>query len=457
MRTLYYDCFAGISGDMNLGAMLDLGVDKNALVSELQKLNVGGWQIRVTSDSRRGIFGTKAEVIISDKSEHICDYLPHLKDSDQARETEDNKQNLLPCEGAHSHSHAHAEAPSCDVGSEHTHAHTHCHENLQHHHAKHEHRHFSEIKKIIESSAISERAKALSLKIFQKIAEAEAKVHNTDVDKVCFHEVGALDSIIDIVAAGICADLLGVDKFACSEIELGGGTVRCAHGLMPVPAPATAEILRGIAVKLNGAKHEATTPTGAAIVAGLCEEFNAKLEGKIIASGTGIGGRDPEEIPNILRVHLIESGEKSEAKCEKMFVLESNIDDMTAEEISRLCERLFEAKAADVWQEAISMKKSRLASKVCALASAENLRPVLDCFFKDSSTLGIRACEVDRYFLDRKIELHDTSLGKVAFKFAKFGGIVKSKPEFEDCKRIAIEKSMPLSKVEEILKNEARD
>ena len=515
MKTLYYDCFAGISGDMNLGAMLDLGVDKNTLLGELQKLNVGGWQIKVSRDSRRGIFGTRAEVLLEEGEG--ADAAACAKGAEKSRSCEGAEARAKEGEGSHAHEHAHEHSNSC--GKEHSnfcgdgHAHEHsnpcevehrrehehscecehphehehfckdehehscsgahahsfecshehehsdsCNAKARHNlHSKHEHRHFSEIKKIIESSAISERAKALSLKIFQVIAEAEAKVHNAKVDDVCFHEVGALDSIIDIVAAAVCADLLGIDKFACSAIELGGGTVRCAHGLMPVPAPATAEILRGLPVKLNGTSHEATTPTGAAIVAGLCENFGGKLEGKILASASGIGARDPRELPNILRVYLIESGEEPEVKSEKMSVLEANIDDMTSEEISHLCERLFAAGASDVWQEAISMKKSRLAAKVCALASAENFGPLLKCFFENSSTLGIRASELERYFLERRLEVRDTSLGKVAFKFAKFGASAKLKPEFEDCRRIAIEKSMPLSRVVEIVKNEARD
>ena len=400
MRTLYYNCFAGISGDMNIGAMLDLGVSQEALIAELKKLNLEGWSLRVTKDSRCGIFGTKAEVVLED----------------------------------------------------------HCHEEHHHHHGQHcghSHRHYADIKKIISDSGLSLRAKDFTNKIFAKVAEAEAKVHNKNIDEVAFHEVGALDSIIDIAAAGICADLLNVDKFVSSPIELGGGTVHCAHGIMPVPAPATAEILKSAPVKLNGAPHEATTPTGAAIIAALCDSFSAKCEGAILASGTGIGGRDTKELPNILRVHLLEEG-SGILPCEKMFVIESNIDDMTPEELSYFCETLFDAGASDVWQQAISMKKSRLATMVCALSSAGAFDKLLECFFKNSSTLGVRVFDCDRYFLNRRSESFESSLGRLNFKVSDSFGREKSKPEFEDCRRIAKEKSIPLSEVLRIVRNERK-
>lgn len=423
MKTIYYDCFAGISGDMNLGAMVDLGADKDALVSELEKLGIGGWKIEFSKDGRGGIFGTKAQVVL-DGHEHTHD-APHPHAHEHA-----------DCE--HHHEHAHAECPV------HEHAHT------------HEHRSFRDIKAIIETSKISDRAKKLSLKIFGKVAEAEAKIHGREIDDVCFHEVGAVDSIIDIVGAAICADLLGAEKFACSEIELGGGTVKCAHGIIPVPAPATAEILKNFRVKLNGAPHECTTPTGAAIIAALCEVSEAKISGRIVVNGVGVGQRNPANIANVLRVSLIESAPETDGvREEKMFVAEANIDDMTAESLAFLCSRLFAEGAADVWQEAIAMKKSRLGTKVCALVSEERKGKILSCFLGESSTLGVRVSEVSRISVPREIKNVKTRLGEVRVKISEFGGRAKIKPEFDDCASIANKKCLPLDEVRRIAENES--
>lgn len=407
MKAIYYDCFAGISGDMNLGAMVDLGADKDALVAELRKLKLDGWKLEFSRDSRAGIFGTKAEVVLDAAHRH---------------------------EHAHEHHHrdAHADA----------HAHS------------HEHRAYSDIVKIVEESEISERAKKLSLAIFEKIAAAEAKIHGTNVADVKFHEVGALDSIIDIVGAAVCADLLGAEKFACSAVELGGGTVRCAHGVMPVPAPATAEILRGVPVRLNGAPHECTTPTGAAILAALCDSFEGKIGGRIIANGVGIGHRVCRELPNVLRVSLVELSEAPEILSENMKVVEANIDDMTAEELAFACLRLFDAGAADVWQEGVSGKKSRMGAKLCALVRADMLDAAVACVFENTTTLGARISEVKRVSLPRKTEIFESSLGAVGVKTADFRGRKKIKPEFDDCMKIAAKKNMPLGEIRRIVENE---
>lgn len=437
MKTIYYDCFAGISGDMNLGAMIDLGVDARALERELRKLNLDGWRLEVSKDSRSGIFGTKVEVALD--GEHATASTTHSHSD--------------VCAELHSHAHNHDHTHEHECGCGHSRAHSHAHGHT------HEHRAYSDIVKIIEASDISARAKKYALEIFEKIAAAEAKIHGKDMAEVCFHEVGALDSIIDIVGAGICADMLGAEKFACSEIELGGGTVKCAHGVIPVPAPATAEILKNAPVKINGAYHECTTPTGAAIVAALCGNFARPVKGRILANGIGVGHRISAELPNVLRVSLIDetdNADNSDLLREKMFVLETNIDDMTAEELSFLCGRLFAAGAADVWQESISMKKSRLAAKVCALVSAEKRAAATECLLKNSSTLGVRISEVDRVFLPRESVKFASSLGEVNFKISEFRGVKKSKPEFEDCKKIAEENGLSIREATGKLEDEFR-
>ncbi|MDY6068414.1 MAG: nickel pincer cofactor biosynthesis protein LarC [Opitutales bacterium] len=414
MKVLYYDCFAGISGDMNIAAFVDLGIDKDALIKELQKLNLSGWQLKFSRDMRGGISGTKAEVIDESCVEHAF--------------------------SGHSPEHGHL------------HARTHSHE----HGHSHFHRSYADIKKIIENSNISQRAKNYALKIFEKIALAEAKVHNKNMGEVCFHEVGAIDSIIDIVAAAVCADMLGVDKFVCSAIELGGGTVKCAHGVMPVPAPATAEIVKGLPVKFNGAMHECTTPTGAAIIASLCGGFSEKISGKIIANGVGIGHRNSPELPNILRISLIESEDSCSLPLERerMSVVECNIDDMPAEDIAHLCEKLFSAGALDVWQEGISMKKSRLGTKVCALAPEKDAEKVAEFVFENSTTLGVRLVSANRLSLSRKCVNFKSSLGEVNFKVAEFNGKTKAKPEFDDCKKISDKTGRYIGVVRKTLCNE---
>ena len=412
MKILHYNCAAGISGDMNLAAMLDLGVDKNALVRELEKLDIGGWKIETFKDGRGGIFGTRVEV--------VCDG------------------------GGHGHHEAHARE--------------HCHDEEGHHHghSHHAHRHYADIKELINSSAISAHAKKLSLAIFDRIAVAEAKIHGKTPGEVAFHEVGAVDSIIDIVGAAICAEMIGADKFTSSKVELGGGTVRCAHGVMPVPAPATALIAQAFPSTLGAAQCEYTTPTGAAIIAQLCSEFEPKISGKILAVGVGVGHRNVEGLPNVLRAMLVETAETppAETKSERMFEICANIDDMSAEQLAFLAESLFEAGALDVWQEPIFMKKGRLAAKVCALVRAENLSGVKERMFKNSSTLGIRQTEVLRDSIAREIVARQTSLGEVRCKVSAFKNSKKMKFEFDDIRRIAAEKSLSPAEVLQILNSE---
>jgi len=254
MKVLYYDCFCGISGDMNLGALIDMGVDKNYLINEISKLNLDSeYEIKMKKASKNGISGTRVEVIL--KNHHG--------------------------ENIHEHNHVH----------------------------EHHHRNLCDIQNIINNSSLEDSIKKLSIAIFMRVAEAEALVHNKPLDEVHFHEVGAMDSIIDIVGAAICLDYLKVDKILASSVQVGGGFVKCAHGIIPVPAPATVEILRNIPIKSGIVQFETTTPTGAAILAANVEEFTDKIDFSIEKIGYGIGHRDLE-IPNVLRVYLGKEEEK---------------------------------------------------------------------------------------------------------------------------------------------------
>lgn len=384
MKILYYDCFAGISGDMNLGALIDLGVDPTYLKTELAKLNIDGFHLKIEKAVRRGISGTLATVIV---------------------ENPDNEK----------------------------------------------HRHLRHIHEIVNASSLSDEVKLTSLRIFQLIAEAEAKVHHIEIQKVHFHEVGALDSIADIVGAAICLDYLKVDKVRSSPIQLGGGTVKCAHGVMPVPAPATALIVTNIPVKTGLVNHEATTPTGAAILVATVNEFTETINAPIIKTAYGIGQRDISEVPNILRVYLLETNEPDDdVTKEAAVILECNIDDMNPEHYDFLLDLLFEEKASDAWLTPIIMKKSRPAIKVSVLCHPEKVNTLKSILFENTTTLGIREISVGKNMLRREEKTIQTIYGAVRIKECYFKGkSLRYKPEFEDCKILAKKHNVSISVIEQ--------
>jgi uncharacterized protein (TIGR00299 family) protein len=379
MKIIGYDCFSGISGDMNLGAMIDLGIDKAYLTDELNKLNLPGWELLVQKDQRHGITGTKVTV-------------------SQTR-----------------HEHAH--------------------------------RHMSDVEKIIEDSALDDKTKELSVKIFMKIARAEATVHGISIDQVHFHEVGAVDSIIDVVGAAICFNALKVDAVHVSTVELGGGFVICDHGKLPVPAPATVEIIKGIPVKKGGVDFEATTPTGAAILSTLGTNFNPDLAIKIEKTAYGVGHKEHQDVPNLLRVFLGETIEKQETGHDALQI-ECNIDDMNPEFYDYISDKLFKAGASDVFLSNIMMKKCRpgiLLNVICETDLADTVKNII---FTESTSLGIRTFRFRKDTLVRKLETIQTIYGKVTVKRSYFDTKeVSCKPEYEDCKRIASEKEIPLKEV----------
>ena len=383
MKIIGYDCFSGISGDMNLGAMIDLGIDKAYLTDELNKLNLPGWELLVQKDQRHGITGTKVTV-------------------SQTR-----------------HEHAH--------------------------------RHLSDIEKIIEDSALDDKTKELSVKIFMKIARAEATVHGISIDQVHFHEVGAVDSIIDVVGAAICFNALNVDAVHVSTVELGGGFVICDHGKLPVPAPATVEIIKGIPVKKGGVDFEATTPTGAAILATLGTNFNPDLAIIIEKTAYGVGQKEHQDVPNLLRVFLGETIVKQETG-HNALQIECNIDDMNPEFYDYISDKLFEAGASDVFLSNIMMKKCRPGILLNVICESELADTVKNIIFTESTSLGIRTFRFRKDTLVRKLETIQTIYGKVAVKRSYFDTKeVSCKPEYEDCKRIAAEKEIPVKEVYNVI------
>lgn len=307
MRTLYFDCFSGISGDMTLGAFIDLGVDKDILIRELDKLNVLGYKIEVTKKSKNGIVGTDVDVVLNETKEgvhnHKHDTDEHNHEHEQVYEHTHGYLEEVPCE--HNHVHEIGYSHGCDNVNFHNH-HGYSHEGGEHHH-----RSFKDIRELIEDSALDQNVKDLSLKIFYNVAKAEAQIHGKEVDEVHFHEVGAIDSIVDIVGTAICFNELNVDKVVSSPLHIGMGTIKCQHGIIPVPAPATLDILREgkVPIYSTGVKKETVTPTGAAIIATLAEDYGDMPEGIVEAIGYGCGKRDTK-LANMLRLTIMESKKK---------------------------------------------------------------------------------------------------------------------------------------------------
>lgn len=397
MRVLYYDCFSGISGDMNLGALVDLGVPSEYLINELSKLSINNeFRISIKKSVKQGITGTS--VIIED--------------------------DIL-------------------------------HNSLENHNNHHHGRSYSDIKSIILESNLNDNIKMMALRIFDQVAIAEGKVHNKNIDEVHFHEVGAVDSIVDIVGAAICINYLNVDSIISSPIELGYGVLKCAHGILPIPAPATAEILRGVPIIAKNAPFEATTPTGAAILKALSSKFTYEKDFEIKHIGYGLGCKEGVSMPNVLRAMIGESKETSS----KEYVIECNIDDMIGEEFDLLMERLFQKGALDVFYTPIFMKKGRPAYKLSVICNNKNLDELKKIIFLNSSTIGLRQYEVLRDKLKRKEEIIKCEFGDVPVKVAFYDGKVSNvKPEYEVCKKIAKAKCVALGEVRrEVIKSYSKN
>ncbi|MDR1908494.1 MAG: nickel pincer cofactor biosynthesis protein LarC, partial [Spirochaetaceae bacterium] len=333
----------------------------------------------------------------------------------------------------------------------HKHDHDHYHDH-GHEHGHGEHRSWREIRGLIEKSGLREGAKQRALNIFTRIAEAEAEVHGQKVDDITFHEVGALDSIIDVVGTAVCLDLLNPDRITAGEIELGGGTVKCAHGILPVPAPAVLILCRGLPVKTGGFNKEMTTPTGAAILAASVDEFITTARFREIKTAYGIGTRKMEK-PNLLRVSWREEeAPPQDYAAEELVLMETNIDDMTGEALGFLMEILFEAGALDVTFSPVTMKKSRPAVTVSVLAPPQKLQALRSAVFTGSTTIGLREIPVRRLSLGREAGTLSGAFGEARTKTVFLNGRpLRSKIEFEDRARIARERGISLAEAERLI------
>ena len=378
MKTLYFDCFAGASGDMILGALVAAGADAGTLVEQLQLLDVSNFDVRFVQADRSGISATRAVVT-----------------------TEDEQQ----------------------------------------------HRHLSTILKIIERSRLSDSVKARASRIFTRLAEAEARVHNTSVEGVHFHEVGAMDAIIDVVGACVGFELLGVERFVSSPLHVGSGTVEMEHGRVPVPPPAVVELLRGAPTYATDIRGELVTPTGAAVISTVCESYGPLPAMRVESAGYGAGGRTYERFPNALRVMLGETDE--DARNERLVMIETNLDDASPQIVGHVMGRAFERGALDCYFTPVQMKKNRPGVLVSVLCRPSEREAIFRLLFEETTTLGVRSHEVERRALAREFVRVETEFGAVNVKIGRRDGrVVNVTPEYDDCRDAAVGAGVALRVVE---------
>ncbi|MFZ0953049.1 MAG: nickel pincer cofactor biosynthesis protein LarC [Candidatus Sulfotelmatobacter sp.] len=441
MRIAYLECFSGMSGDMFLGALVDAGVPARLFEDTVAALGVGA-KLEISRVVRRGISATKVDV-----------YVDGEKDLPREEYWERQEQHSHPHSGHgheperehHGHSHSHPgemrtePALSLPKGVSAPHEHSHEHS-----------RGLGEIRQIIFSASISESAKKTAIHIFEALGQAEAKIHDTPIESVHFHEVGAVDAIVDIVCAAVGAEALGVDEIICSPLNVGGGMVKCAHGTFPVPAPATVELLKDAPVYSSGLQAELVTPTGAAIVRTLASRFAAFPEMKIEKSGYGAGSQDFSGHPNVVRLTIGEAAATLAGKTasETITVLEANLDDLNPQVFGYVMDRLLEEDALDAFGMPVQMKKNRPGMLLTVLCKPEDAGKLTQLIFTETTTLGVRRRDEMRQTLARRWESVGTPWGEVRIKIASMNGTVTNyAPEYEDCRRIAAEHHVPLKSV----------
>jgi len=385
MKTLYFDCFAGASGDMILGALVSAGVEPRALIAQLELLGVSGWQVNFEKVDRSGVSATYARV-------HTA------------------------------HEHAH--------------------------------RHLADILKIIYDSRLTNAVKDRAAGIFSLLAEAEAHVHDQPIEKIHFHEVGALDAIIDVCGAAIGFELLGIEQFLCSPLRVGMGMTEMAHGRFPIPPPAVAELLKGKPIYAGDIAGEFVTPTGAAIISAVCRSFGPVPPMKIEATGYGAGTRDHDKFPNVLRIFVGETEDASRLADETLLMIETNIDDMSPQVVGYVMDRAFELGALDCYLTHTQMKKNRPGLLLSVLCRPDEREKFLQMIFAETTTIGARSYQVLRRALARETVRVETQFGAIDVKVAYLNdsannGAVNAMPEFEQCRTAARTAGVPLREVQE--------
>ncbi len=384
MRIAYFDCYSGISGDMVLGALLDAGLDINILSKELKKLRIKGYELKKRKVMRQGITGTKFDII----------------------------------------------AKSCAAD-------------------KHAHRSINEILKLIDESPLKNKVKKTAMAIFNNIGKVEAKIHGiTNNRSPRLHELGDIDSILDIVGVSIALDSLGIEEIYSSPVHFGRTFVSTRHGLLPTPSPASLELLKGVPSRISETEGELVTPTGAGILKTLSKSFGEMPQMKISAIGYGAGEKEFESLPNMLRVMIGQT--KRAFKEDSLFVIETNIDDMNPQNFEYIMDRLFNEGALDVYTTSIQMKKSRPAFKLTVLSEPGKLEKMCSIIFSETTSIGIRYYEANRFKLDREIVKVNTKYGDIKVKLSRGpDDILTASPEYEECARVARTKKVPLKRVYE--------
>jgi uncharacterized protein (TIGR00299 family) protein len=434
MRIAYLDCFSGMSGDMFLGALVDAGVPVRLLEETVAALNVGA-RLEISRVGRSGISATKVDVYVGGEKELPREVYWEQKGHSHAHDRSH----------AHGNDHEHIQLRehnySAEIKEPSSAAPTHHHEHG---------RGLKEIREIIRKANIAESAKQTAIAIFETLGAAEAKIHNTDIEKIHFHEVGAVDAMVDIVCAAVGSEVLAVDEFICSSLNVGGGTVTCAHGTFPVPAPATVELLKGAPVYSSGLQVELVTPTGAAIVKVLCKRFSSFPEMKIEKTGYGAGTRDFPGHANVVRLTIGEAQSEVVKKTsdETIAVLDANIDDLNPQVFGYVMDRLLEEGALDAFGIPVQMKKNRPGMLLTVLCRPEDAGKLTNLILSETTTLGVRRREERREVLARKLITVSTRWGDVRLKVASMNGtIINYAPEYDDCRRIAVEYHVPLKNV----------
>lgn len=435
------ECLSGISGDMTVAALLDLGADEEVLHRALSSLPLNGFSVEIKRVVKSGL--------------DVCDFNVAL---DEAHENHDHDMEYLHGGGEHVHSHPHEEEivheHRHEAEAHHSHPHgaeTHPHEKgAGHGHHHHEHRGLKEILHIIEHAEITDRAKETACRIFRILAEAESAAHGVPAEEVHFHEVGAVDSIVDIVAAAVCLDNLNITRAVVPVLCEGSGFVRCQHGMIPVPVPAVANIARanGLKLKLTEIQGELVTPTGAAIVAAVKTEEKLPEAFTIMKTGMGAGKRSYER-PSILRAMLIRG---EESRKDTICKLETNIDDCTGEMLGYVMDRLFEEGARDVHYMPVFMKKNRPAYQLNVICSEEDADRLERIIFEETTTIGIRRMRLERTVLPREVMRVATPLGQAAVKVCSLDGEKRYYPEYSDAARLSREHKRPFIEVYEMIK-----
>ena len=442
-RILYFDCFSGASGDMIAGALLDAGVPFDVLGRAVDSLGLDGVGVGSERVDRSGIGAAKFRVTVGRGAADAPAPAGHSHDRGHSHDHVGDH--------AHPHAHDHGHSHAHDHGEDHEHGHAHDHAHAPgdpaHDNVHHHHRGLAEIVQIVDRSSLSPAGKERASRLFRRLAEVEAGIHQVPVETVHLHEVGAVDSIVDVVAAVCALEWLAPDRVVASPLNVGSGMVNCEHGELPVPAPATAELLVGVPTYSQGPPMELVTPTGALIVTEYADVYGPAPPMRVERIGYGAGDRNPAGRPNVLRA-LVGEGTGTGA-FERVVVLECQIDDMNPQLYGALMDRLAAAGSLDVFYAPIQMKKNRPGTLVTVVAPPGRRDALSDILFRESTTIGLRVTETERERLEREAVVVETPIGSIRIKVARRDGAIRNAaPEFEDCARLAAERRLSIKEVQ---------